>query len=75
MARKFIKWYGWIVGRESQVEKFVDKILAELPDDQQLRQAILTKLSERILNSDLPEAVTKIENKRSDENIKGKNFG
>ncbi|MBN3927219.1 hypothetical protein [Nostoc sp. NMS4] len=62
-------------GRESQVEKIVDEFLAKLPDDQQLRQAILAKLSERILNADLPETVTKIEEKQSDENIKGKNFG
>lgn len=62
-------------GRESQVEQIVDNILAELPDDQQLRQAVLAKLSERILNADLPETITKIEEKRADENIKGKNFG
>jgi hypothetical protein len=62
-------------GRESQVEEIVDKILAELPDDQQLRQAILAKLNERILNADLPETVIQIDEKRSDENIKGKNFG
>ncbi|BAZ53207.1 hypothetical protein NIES4103_58790 [Nostoc sp. NIES-4103] len=62
-------------GRESQVEEIVDKILDQLPDDQQLRQAILAKLSERILNSDLPETITKIEDKRSDESIKGKSFG
>ncbi|MBG1266316.1 hypothetical protein [Nostoc sp. WHI] len=61
--------------RESQVEQIVDNILAELPDDQQLRQAVLAKLSERILNADLPETVIKIEEKQSDENIKGKNFG
>jgi hypothetical protein len=62
-------------GRESQVEKIVDEFLAKLPDDQQLRQAVLAKLSERILNADLPETVIKIEEKRADENIKGKNFG
>ena len=62
-------------GRESQVEQIVDEFLAKLPDDQQLRQAILAKLSERILNADLPETVTKIEEKQSDENIKVKNFG
>ncbi|MDF2387491.1 hypothetical protein JMG10_38955 [Nostoc ellipsosporum NOK] len=62
-------------GRESQVEEIVDKILDQLPDDQQLRQAILAKLNERILNSDLPETITKIEDKRFDENIKGKSFG
>ncbi|AFY33528.1 hypothetical protein [Calothrix sp. PCC 7507] len=61
-------------GRESQVEKIVDEFLAKLPDDQQLLQAILAKLSERILNADLPETVTKIEEKRVDE-IRGKNFG
>lgn len=37
--------------REPEVEKIVDKILAELPDDQQLRQAVLAKLSELILNA------------------------
>ncbi len=62
-------------GRESQVEQIVDEFLAKLPDDQQLRQAILAKLSERILNADLPETVIQIDEKRSDENIKGKNFG
>ncbi|WP_315787381.1 hypothetical protein [Fischerella sp. JS2] len=61
--------------RESQVEKIVDEILANLPDDQQLRQAILAKLSERILSSDLPETVTKIGDKGNDENIKGKKLG
>ncbi|MBD6614798.1 hypothetical protein FNW02_02715 [Komarekiella sp. 'clone 1'] len=61
-------------GRESQVEQIVDEFLAKLPDDQQLRQAVLAKLSERILNADLPETVIKIEEKRSDE-ITGKNFG
>ncbi|MEA5507010.1 hypothetical protein VB735_28730 [Halotia wernerae UHCC 0503] len=45
-------------GRESQVENIVDEILAKLPEDQQLRQAVLAKLSERILSSDLPETVT-----------------
>ncbi|WP_292865210.1 hypothetical protein [Nostoc sp. LPT] len=48
--------------------------MAKLPDDQQLRQAVLAKLSERILNADLPETVTKIEEKRTDE-ITEKNFG
>ncbi|WP_414564229.1 MULTISPECIES: hypothetical protein [unclassified Anabaena] len=61
-------------GRESQVEKIVDKILAELPDEQQLRQAILARLSERILNADLPETVTQIGDKGNDE-IAGKNAG
>ncbi|WP_414574602.1 hypothetical protein [Anabaena sp. CCY 9402-a] len=60
--------------RESQVEKIVDKILAELPDEQQLRQAILARLSERILNADLPETVTQIGDKGNDE-IAGKNAG
>jgi hypothetical protein len=30
-------------GRESQVNKIVDKILNDLPDDRQLRQAVLAK--------------------------------
>lgn len=60
--------------RESQVEQIVDDILAKLPDDQQLRQAILAKLSERILNVDLPETVTQIGDKGNDE-IAGKNAG
>ncbi|MFB2770618.1 hypothetical protein ACE1AT_15190 [Pelatocladus sp. BLCC-F211] len=59
-------------GRESQVEQIVDKILGELPDDQQLRQAILAKLSERILNPDLGDGVTKIGDKENDQ-IAGKN--
>ncbi|BCX08909.1 MAG: hypothetical protein KatS3mg066_2768 [Fischerella sp.] len=61
-------------GRESQVEQIVDEILAKLPDDQQLRQAILAKLSERILDPDLVDGVTRIEEKRTDE-ITGKKFG
>jgi hypothetical protein len=60
--------------RESQVEKIVDNIMAKLPDDRQLRQAILAKLSERILNPDLPESVTQFEEKRSDRET-GKKFG
>ncbi|WP_228014484.1 hypothetical protein [Fortiea sp. LEGE XX443] len=65
----------WVYhGRESQVEKLGDEILAKLPDDQQLRQAILAKLSEKILNPDLPEMVTKIREKGNDE-IAGKNAG
>ncbi len=59
-------------GRESQVDQIVDKILAELPDDPQLLQAILAKLSERILNTDLPETVARISEKGNDE-IAGKN--
>ena len=61
-------------GRESQVEKIVDEFLAKLPDDQQLRQAILAKFSERILNADLPEAVTQIGEKRTDDKT-GKKLG
>lgn len=61
--------------RESQVEKIVDKILSELPDDQQLRQAVLAKLNERILNFDLREGVTKMKEKQSGEKIKGEKFG
>ncbi len=61
-------------GRESQVEKIVDEFLSKLPDDQQLRQAILAKLSERILNADLPKTVMQIGDKGNDE-IAGKNAG
>ncbi|MDB9334571.1 hypothetical protein PN501_06225, partial [Nodularia spumigena CS-590/01] len=62
-------------GRESQVEKIVDKILAELPDDLQLRQAVLARLNERILTPAFSEGVIQIAEKRPDENIQGKNFG
>ncbi|WP_337885363.1 hypothetical protein [Fischerella thermalis] len=61
-------------GRESLLEQIVDEILAKLPDDQQLRQAILAKLSERILDPDLVDGVTRIEEKRTGE-ITGKKFG
>jgi hypothetical protein len=61
-------------GRESKVEQIFDEILAKLPDDQQLRQAILAKLSERILDPDLVDGVTRTEEKRTDE-ITGKKFG
>ncbi|WP_258003892.1 hypothetical protein [Fischerella thermalis] len=61
-------------GRESKVEQIVDEILAKLPDDQQLRQAILAKLSERILDPDLVDGVTRIEAKQTDE-ITGKKLG
>lgn len=37
--------------RENQAAQWVDKILQSLPDDIQLRQAIVAKLSERILGS------------------------
>lgn len=60
--------------RESLLEKIVDEILAKLPDDQQLRQAILAMLSERILNPDLPDTVAQIGDKGNDE-IVGKNAG
>ena len=62
-------------GRESQVEKIVDKIMAELPDDLQLRQAVLARLNERILTPAFSEGVIQIAEKRPDENIQGKNFG
>ena len=38
--------------RESEAEKIVEEILAKLPDDKQLRETILAKLTERILNYD-----------------------
>ncbi|MEA5517169.1 hypothetical protein [Nodularia sp. UHCC 0506] len=62
-------------GRESQVEKIVDKILADLPNDQQLRQAVLARLNERILTPAFSEGVIQIAEKRADDNIQGKNFG
>lgn len=60
--------------RESQVEKLVNEILVKFPDDQQLRQAILAKLNERILNPDLTEEVTKIKEKQSGKRIKEQKF-
>ncbi|MEA5525145.1 hypothetical protein [Nodularia spumigena] len=62
-------------GRESQVEKIVDKILAELPDDLQLRQAVLARLNERILTPAFSAGVIQIAENRPDDNIQGKNFG
>lgn len=56
--------------RESQVEELVNKILSQLPEDKQLRQAILAKLNERILNPELTEGVVSIEEKQSDRIIK-----
>lgn len=55
---------------ESQVEELVNKILSQFPEDRQLRQAILAKLNERILNPDLSEGVTKIRDKKSGDKIK-----
>ncbi len=38
--------------RESEAEKIVNEILGKLPNDKQLRETILAKLTERILNYD-----------------------
>lgn len=38
--------------RESEAEQIVNDFLAKLPDDKQLRETILAKLTERILNYD-----------------------
>jgi hypothetical protein len=57
--------------RESQVEKLVETIFEVLlPHDQQLRQAVLAKLNERILNPGLGEGVIKIKDKQSGEKAK-----
>ena len=39
--------------QEKQVEKLVEDVMTVLPQDPQLQQAVLTKLTERILNADL----------------------
>lgn len=44
--------------REAQVEQFVKKILDILPENAQIRQAVLAKLTERVLDSESEEAAT-----------------
>ncbi len=55
----------WVdYSRQVLVEQLVRDILEKLPDDDQIRQAVLAKLTERILNEDLGEGVVKIKGKR-----------
>ncbi|MEG3437730.1 hypothetical protein V0288_11425 [Pannus brasiliensis CCIBt3594] len=43
---------------EEQVEKYVREILNLLPDNDRIRQSVLAKLTERILNSEIDEEAT-----------------
>lgn len=47
--------------REEQVEQLVAKVLSILPENEQLRQAVLAKLTERVLNSDSQDGVTPLQ--------------
>jgi hypothetical protein len=49
--------------KEAQVDKIVEDILAKLPQDEQLKQAILAKLTEKILNSDSTDKTVKLQGK------------
>ena len=51
--------------QEKQVDELVEEVLKVLPDNPQIQQAVLTKLTERILNasSDSTKGVTKISRK------------
>jgi hypothetical protein len=50
--------------REEQIEQLVEQVLANLPDNDQIRQAVLAKLTERILNSGSQDGVTQLQEKR-----------
>jgi hypothetical protein len=58
--------------REAQVDKFVADILAKFPQDEQLKQAVLAKLTERILNSATTENATRLSDKSTPEKGKSK---
>jgi hypothetical protein len=48
---------------ENKVEEYVQQILSILPDNEQIRQAVLAKLTERVLNADSDEGVVKLKRK------------
>jgi hypothetical protein len=50
--------------REEQIEQLVDEVLAKLPKNDQIRQAVLAKLTERILNSGSQDGVTQLQEER-----------
>lgn len=50
--------------REEQIEQLVDEVLARLPENDQIRQAVLAKLTERILNSASQDGVTQLQEER-----------
>ncbi|MEM8779051.1 MAG: hypothetical protein AAGF26_09300 [Cyanobacteria bacterium P01_G01_bin.49] len=50
---------------EDKVEEYVNKILSILPDNEQIRQAVLAKLTERVLNADSGEGIVKLKGKRT----------
>jgi hypothetical protein len=50
--------------REEQIEQLVDEVLAKLPANDQIRQAVLAKLTERILNSASQDGVTQLQEER-----------
>ena len=58
--------------REAQVDKFVADILAKFPQDEQLKQAVLAKLTERILNLATTENVTRLSDKSTPKKGKSK---
>jgi len=58
--------------REAQVDKFVEDILAKFPQDEQLKQAVLAKLTERILNLATTENATRLSDKSTPEKGKSK---
>lgn len=49
---------------EDTITKYVDEILSILPDNEQIRQAVLAKLTEKILNEDSEKGVVKIKGKQ-----------
>ncbi|MGK7882293.1 MAG: hypothetical protein AB4060_19660 [Crocosphaera sp.] len=49
---------------EDKVEEYVQEIIEILPDNEQIRQAVLAKLTERVLNADSGEGVVKLKRKR-----------
>ena len=61
--------------REEQVEQYVKKILSILPDNEQIRQAVLAKLTERVLNTDSLEGVSLLQEQASSQKGKSKKVG
>ncbi|EAZ88709.1 hypothetical protein [Crocosphaera chwakensis] len=60
---------------EDKVEKYVQQILDILPDNEQIRQAVLAKLTERVLNTDSLEGVSLLQEKASSQKGESKKVG
>ena len=59
----------WVDHESSdQIEQLVDKVLEILPDNAQIRQALLAKLTERILGSASQDNIARMQRKRQNRN-------